>query len=182
MLLRLRRHDRRVIIVTPNLVSQAYRAVADVVIEADRFVEQALARKAAPVMESDADDEEARRVDPARPKTAPESVKEEPSVSRRQLAGIDDFIKQYISHASEAVPIAKLSQAIRSKFGNKKWFGHKTFKAFLKTRLPGLGLKLVIHENSEFIGCRSETDPSSGPFARKRHHVVGNVDFSPVGA
>ena len=31
-------------------------------------------------------------------------------------------------------------------------------------------------------GCRSETDPSSGPFARKRHHVVGNVDFSPVGA
>ena len=30
-------------------------------------------------------------------------------------------------------------------------------------------------------GCRSETDPSSGPFARKRHHVVGNVDFSPVG-
>ena len=30
-------------------------------------------------------------------------------------------------------------------------------------------------------GCRSETDPSSGPLTRKRHHVVGNVDFSPVG-
>ena len=33
-----------------------------------------------------------------------------------------------------------------------------------------------------YEGCRSETDPSSGPFARKRHHVDGNVDFSPVGA
>ena len=31
------------------------------------------------------------------------------------------------------------------------------------------------------VGCRSETDPSSGPLTRKRHHVVGNVDFSPVG-
>ena len=30
-------------------------------------------------------------------------------------------------------------------------------------------------------GCRSETAPSSGPLTRKRHHVVGNVDFSPVG-
>ena len=153
VLLRLRRHDRRVVIVTPNLVSQAYRAVADVVIEADRFVEQALARKAAPVMGSDADTdaEEAGRVEPAGPKTAPESAGEEPSVSRRQLAGVDDFIRQYMSDASEAVPIAKLSQAIRSKFGNDKWFGHKTFKSFLKTRLPGLGLKLVVHENSEFV-------------------------------
>ena len=31
-------------------------------------------------------------------------------------------------------------------------------------------------------GCSSETDPSSSPFARKRHHVVRYVDFSPVGA
>ena len=155
VLLRLRRHDRRVIIVTPNLVSQAYRAVADVVIEADRFVEQALIRKAVPVMESDADAntnaEEAGRIDPATPKTAPESAREEPSVTRRQLAVIDDFIRQYMSDASEAVPIARLSQAIRDKFGNKKWFGHKTFKSFLKTRLPGLGLKLVVHESTEFI-------------------------------
>ena len=151
VLLRLRRHDRRLVIVTPNLVSQAYRAVADVVIEADRFVEQALARKAAPVMDFDAGGKEPGRVDPAGPKPAPESAGEEPSVSRRQLAGIDDFIKQYMSDASEAVPIAKLASAIRSEFGNEKWFGHKTFKSFLKTRLPGLGLKLVAHENSEFI-------------------------------
>ena len=33
----------------------------------------------------------------------------------------------------------------------------------------------------DYVGCRSETDPSSGPLTRKRHHVVGNVDFSPVG-
>ena len=30
-------------------------------------------------------------------------------------------------------------------------------------------------------GCRSETDPSSGPFTRKRHHVVGNRHYSPAG-
>ena len=183
---RLRRHDRRVIIVTPNLVSQAYRAMADVVIEADRFVEQALARKAAPVMESDADTdagadaEEAKRVDPAGPKTAPESAREEPSVSRRQLAGVDDFIRQYMNDASEAVPLARLSQAIRGKFGNKEWFGHKTFKSFLKTRLPGLGLKLVAHEKSEFIYSPSPPhlidemqDPQLHELAKRIQTVCG---------
>ena len=179
---RLRRHDRRVIIVTPNLVSQAYRAMADVVIEADRFIEQALARKAAPVMESDADTdaEEAKRVDPAGPKTAPESAREEPSVSRRQLAGVDDFIRQYMNDASEAVPLAKLSQAIRSKFGNKEWFGHKTFKSFLKTRLPGLGLKLAAHEKSEFIYSPSPPhlidemqDPQLHELAKRIQTVCG---------
>ena len=175
---RLRRHDRRVIIVTPNLVSQAYRAMADVVIEADRFVEQALARKAAPVMESDA--EEAKRVDPAGPKTAPESAREEPSVSRRQLAGVDDFIRQYMNDASEAVPLARLSQAIRGKFGNKEWFGHKTFKSFLKTRLPGLGLKLAAHEKSEFIYSPSPPhlidemqDPQLHELAKRIQTVCG---------
>ena len=179
---RLRRHDRRVVIVTPNLVSQAYRAMADVVIEADRFVEQALARKAAPVMESDADTdaEEAKRVDPAGPKTAPESAREEPSVSRRQLAGVDDFIRQYMNDASEAVPLARLSQAIRSKFGNKEWFGHKTFKSFLKTRLPGLGLKLAAHEKSEFIYSPSPPhlidemqDPQLHELAKRIQTVCG---------
>ena len=179
---RLRRHDRRVVIVTPNLISQAYRAMADVVIEADRFVEQALARKAAPVMESDADTdaEEAKRVDPAGPKTAPESAREEPSVSRRQLAGVDDFIRQYMNDASEAVPLAKLSQAIRSKFGNKEWFGHKTFKSFLKTRLPGLGLKLAAHEKSEFIYSPSPPhlidemqDPQLHELAKRIQTVCG---------
>ena len=36
----------------------------------------------------------------------------------------------------------------------------------------------VVSPGTVLYGCRSETDPSSGPFARKRHHVVGNVDFS----
>ena len=30
-------------------------------------------------------------------------------------------------------------------------------------------------------GCRSQTDPSSGPLTRKRHHVVGNRHCSPIG-
>ena len=30
-------------------------------------------------------------------------------------------------------------------------------------------------------GCRSQTDPSSGPLTRKRHYVVGNRHCSPVG-
>ena len=40
----------------------------------------------------------------------------------------------------------------------------------------------VSHEEIARRGCRSETAPSSGPLTRKRHHVDGNVDFSPVGA
>ena len=40
----------------------------------------------------------------------------------------------------------------------------------------------ALNSRDRSMGCRSETDPSSGPFARKRHHVDGNVDFSPVGA
>ena len=39
----------------------------------------------------------------------------------------------------------------------------------------------AVRSASRSVGCRSETDPSSGPLTRKRHHVVGNVDFSPVG-
>ena len=31
------------------------------------------------------------------------------------------------------------------------------------------------------LGCRSQTDPSSGPLTRKRHYVVGNRHCSPVG-
>ena len=46
----------------------------------------------------------------------PESVKEELSVSHQTLVRIDQFIKQYVQYmadGSEAVPIAKLDQAIR---------------------------------------------------------------------
>ena len=190
-LLRLRRHDRRVIIVTPDLVSQAYRAVADVVIEAGQFVEQALARKAAPVRESsaDVDDKEPRSVDPAKPKAMPESVKEELSVSPQTLVRIDQFIKQYVQYmadGSEAVPIEKLDQAIRSKFRNEKWFGtkHETFKSFLKTRLPDLGLKLAIHENSESIYFPSPPhlidemeDPQLHGLAKRIQTVCGVPSF-----
>ncbi len=53
-------------------------------------------------------------------------------------------------------------------------------KAWTEPRLVRLDIGLEDVEVAK-NGCRSETDPSSGPFARKRHHVVGNVDFSPVG-
>ena len=184
VLLRLRHRDRRVIIVTPNLVSQAYRAVADIVIETSQFVEQALARNVAPAGEADDKEAEAGSVDPVKPKAAPEAAGNEPSVSRQQLARIDDFIRQYMIDASEAVPIAKLSQAIRDKFGNKKWFGHKTFKSFLKTRLPGLGLKLVAHENSESIYFPSPPhlidemqDPQLHDLAKRLQTVCGVPSF-----
>ncbi|RMF23434.1 MAG: NYN domain-containing protein [Deltaproteobacteria bacterium] len=42
VLLRLRTHDRRTVILTGGLAAQAYRAAADHVIDADRFVEEAL--------------------------------------------------------------------------------------------------------------------------------------------
>ena len=47
-----------------------------------------------------------------------------------------------------------------------------------KPTIPRLGHYGNASRLDPEAGCRSETDPSSGPFARKRHHVVGNVDFS----
>ena len=53
----------------------------------------------------------------------------------------------------------------------------------LAQQQPSFGEFIILSGDADFTpGCRSETDPSSGPFARKRHHVDGNVDFSPVGA
>ena len=61
-----------------------------------------------------------------------------------------------------------------------------TFMDWLKETLLGAsseGPQKSATDVLDFMeGCRSETAPSSGPLTRKRHHVVGNVDFSPIGA
>ena len=149
VLLRLRRHDRRVMIVTPNLASQAYRAVADVVIDTNRFVERALTQRAASIGDSDAGRAEPTRT--AEPGAAPEGAGKDPPVSPGRLVEVDAFLRQRLPDASEAAPLGQLAAMVRSRFGNDHWFGHKTFKAFLAARLPHLGSNLVIHDRRDVV-------------------------------
>ena len=64
-------------------------------------------------------------------------------------------------------------------FVRVKKVGNYQYLQIAENRREGKRVKQTII--ATLGGCRSETDPSSGPLTRKRHHVVGNVDFSPVG-
>ena len=130
VLFRLRQHGRRIIIVAPSMTSPAYKSVANLVVDNDRLVEEALQGRGGSESGQAAAAGGDGEADPSR---------------------VDQAIRECLEESGSPVSGSDLAQKIRTRFGNQGWFGHSTFKGFLDARLPALGLEYVVHRSRNWI-------------------------------
>ncbi len=118
MMLRLRNHDRRTMMITAGSVAQAYEAACDRVVRGDDFIEQALSRAS-------------REPAVVIPRPSPLPSNED---LRQQIL---DHVAEYMEHRDAAADMASVAWSINDKFGDvvreTNWAGEGGFRLLLKS-------------------------------------------------
>ena len=146
VLFRLRRRDRRTLIIAPSMASAAYTGIAEAVVDTDDFVSQAL------------DPEDAALSQPIREATvshADQSGGSGGQVDRATAKSIREAalhsIKKQLGNADGPLPAPTVAHALRADFPDAGWFGYATFRSFLENHLDDLGLRQDIDEARHVI-------------------------------
>jgi NYN domain len=134
VMLRLRAHDRRTVIITSGPSAPAFRAACDHVVDEDTFIDLALSDPAPP----DPDDRELDQVGPAvAPATAADT-------DQKLRAAIAKVVRDVVAVADRPVNLATAAHQVRAALGAGRvegWAGTGSFKKVLATTdLAGLVL------------------------------------------
>lgn len=135
VLLRLRAHDRRSVILTVGPSSSAYENASDQVIRSEEFVEQALGFAGRPVSSPEA--QLPRRHEPpalaSRP--AQDEPRPEPSGDELRLK-VERELAQLVLRSTGPIPLARAAHVLTQTFGDallqSRWFGHRSFRRFVE--------------------------------------------------
>jgi hypothetical protein len=143
VMLRLRAHDRRTVIVTSGPSAPAFRAACDHVVDEDTFIDLAL---------TDGDDREpgaAGRPVAGRPATGAPAPALAPApggaeADRELRAAVAGVVRDAVAAADRPVSLATAAQQVRAALGSDRvdgWAGTGSFKKLLAAAdLPGLTL------------------------------------------
>ena len=174
VLFRLRRRDRRTLVIAPSIASAAYTGIAEAVVDTDDFVSQALDPEApglsqttqeGTVSHADQSGTSAGQVDRA---TA-ESIREAALHS----------IKKQLDDADGPLPAPTVAHALQADFPDTRrfgpdarWFGYATFRSFLENHLGDIGLSQDIDEARHVIyDPAAHTLPKLDAVAATRHLI-----------
>lgn len=159
VLRKLRRWDRRTTVLAIGFPSAAYRASADLLIDQDDFVRNALGF----------DDEPE-----AKPAPQPERPREE--IASRAFK----LMRQAVAESAEPVPLSKLASLVLSKVEGmdaSSWAGFGGFRAFLESR--GLSPLEVCWEGG---GSVRDPERHSAQLPAKTQNGASSVDVSEAAA
>lgn len=131
VLVRLREHDRRTLVVPIGPASAAYKAAADRVIGHQEFIESGL-RKASPPPKPEPPGPEHEELPQEEGGEKPGDLPE----ARRDVA---EFVQSLVKGSARPVPMSQLAPLLCQEFGDglraNKWLGSGSFRRFLR-RLP----------------------------------------------
>ena len=135
VLFRLRRNDRRTLVIAPAMASAAYTGIAEVVVDTDEFVSKAIA---ADDTSEQGPGERNTLSETADPKRAATPV--DPAIRNDALRVIEQHLRE--KDGLEQAPT--VAHSLQARFPHHFWFGYSTFKEFLESHLPDIGLRQEI--------------------------------------
>ena len=135
VLFRLRRRDRRTLVIAPSMASAAYTGIAEAVVDTDDFVSQALDSED-PGLTQPIPESTRRHVDESGSSGAPV----DPATAGRIREAALRSIKKQLDDSGGPLPAPTVAHSLRAGFPNATWFGYANFRSFLENHLGDIGL------------------------------------------
>lgn len=173
VLLRLRAHDRRSVILTVGPSSSAYENASDQVIRSEEFVEQALGFAGRP---GSPPEPPPRRHEPPAlaPRPAQDEPRPEPSGDELRLK-VERELAQLVLRSTGPIPLARAAHVLTQTFGDallqSRWFGHRSFRRFVEG-IEGASFRQADVGAGFLFDPERHVEPGDSPDAPRLESVI----------